>query len=314
MSGLDNMKKRLDWAGGDTQDGRNVKGKLLSLRSAIKNSYQAEWITFNGQRFRCLINPSKIIEEYDQKEISIEFVSGIKDGSTFYWDRTESYWICFLRDFSEEAYFRSNIRRCLYKININNVDYPVYVRGPVETALVWSQKHKITFNDMNHSLLLYITKNKDTLEYLSRHQIIDFPDPVNDFEEDVENYKTHKWKVAATDKYSQAGLIEVYLEEYFDNSSESLIIDDTPEKPDTSKPYIEGPQIIKPYDTKIEYIFSDSTSTGTFVVNSSKVKITKQLDNKCYLDVLTGKENKFKIDYVVDDEVITSLDVNINSI
>ena len=46
MSSLDRMKQRLEFAGGDA-DGRNVKGKLTSFHSALKNSYQAEWITLN---------------------------------------------------------------------------------------------------------------------------------------------------------------------------------------------------------------------------------------------------------------------------
>lgn len=45
MSGYDLMKKRLEYTGYDSQDGRNVKGKYDSFSAALKNSYQAEWIT-----------------------------------------------------------------------------------------------------------------------------------------------------------------------------------------------------------------------------------------------------------------------------
>ena len=80
---LENMKKRLEFAGGDA-DGRNVKGKLTSFHAALKNSYQAEWITFNEQKYRCLINPSRLTENFDKKVLSIDFESGIKEGSVFY--------------------------------------------------------------------------------------------------------------------------------------------------------------------------------------------------------------------------------------
>ena len=64
---LENMKKRLQFAGGDA-DGRIVKGKLNSFHAALNNSYQAEWITFNGKRYRCLINPSRLTENFDKKD------------------------------------------------------------------------------------------------------------------------------------------------------------------------------------------------------------------------------------------------------
>ena len=82
---LDTMKKRMVFDGGDTSDGRNVRGKYLSFKSALNNSYQAEWITFNDKKWRCLINPDKITNDYDQKEISIDFKAEMKNGDVFYW-------------------------------------------------------------------------------------------------------------------------------------------------------------------------------------------------------------------------------------
>ena len=97
------MKKRMQYAGGDA-DGRNVKGKLKSMLGALKNSYQAEWVTLNEYdeenkaSWRCLINPDKLKEDYDQKEISIEFESGLKEGDVFLWDRTNTHWIVYLQE------------------------------------------------------------------------------------------------------------------------------------------------------------------------------------------------------------------------
>ena len=139
---LDTMKKRLEYAGGDA-DGRNVKGKLKSMLGALKNSYQAEWITLNEYDeenksiWRCLINPDKLKEDYDQKEISIQFESGLKEGDTFLWNRTNTHWLVYLQEYSEEAYFRASIRRCDYQIDINGNKYWIYMRGPVETTIQW---------------------------------------------------------------------------------------------------------------------------------------------------------------------------------
>ena len=167
------MKKRLEFAGGSS-DGRNVQGKYLSFKSALIDSYQAENITFKGDQWRCLINPDKLKNDYDQKEISIDFKAHMKDGDVFYWDRTKSYWMAYLQHYEEEAYYRATIRKCNNYIDINGHRYWVYMRGPVETALIWQQKHQIISNDLNYSLMFYITKNDETLEYFKRLQIVKF--------------------------------------------------------------------------------------------------------------------------------------------
>jgi hypothetical protein len=82
MFGLEKMKQRMEYAGGDF-DGRVVKSKYKSFCAALKNSYQGEWITFNDQSYRCLINPDKLKEDYDIKMISVDFNANIKEGDVF---------------------------------------------------------------------------------------------------------------------------------------------------------------------------------------------------------------------------------------
>lgn len=297
MSGLDNMRKRMLFTGGglSTSDGRNVDGKLRSFHSALQNSYQAENITFKDKKCRCLINPDKLKENYDQKEISIDFDYGMQAGDTFYWDRTGSHWLVYLQEYSEEAYFRASIRRCDYKID----DDWVYLRGPVETAIIWRQKHHIEFNDLNLSILIYVTKTEENLEKFSRFKIIKFDG--------------HNWRVAATDKYSQPGIIEVYLEEYFDNTMEDNMIIPEVVKPNEKKPYIDGPQFVKPYDTNLIYSIVGKTG-GKFVVNSTKVKIIKEENDSCVVEIITGKAGDFTLNYQVEgDPEDVTLDVKIKS-
>ena len=302
MTGLDRMKKRMTWIGrgGNTQDDRNVSAKWRSFNASLGNSYQAEDITFNEQQCRCLINPDKLKEDYDQKIISIDFKYGMKNGDTFYWDRTNTYWLAYLQDYSEEAYFRASIRRCDYELDVNDHKYRIYLRGPVETAIIWRQKHQIEFNELNYSILFYIQKNEETSEFFERFKVIKFDG--------------HNWRVSAVDKYSQDGVIEVYMEEYFDNSVEDLAIAPEIIKPDITKPYIEGPQIVRPYDEKLSYSIVGMTS-GTFVVNSNKVKIVEMTENSCVVNILTGKAGEFKISYVPKDTIQegVTLDVLIKS-
>lgn len=296
MGGLDLMRKRMDFDGGASSDCRNVLGKYRSFTSALDNSYQGEWVIFNDRRYRCLINPDKITNEYDQKEISIDFKAGFKNGDVFYWERTNSHWIVYLQRLEEEAYFRAQIRKCNYKIN----DWWVYLRGPAETSLIWNQKHQIEINEMNYSILIYVAKNEETLNFFSRFKVLKFDN--------------HNWRVAAVDKYSQEGLIEVYLEEYFDNTMEDSMIVPEIVEPDTTKPYISGPTIVKPYATDITYKIENFPSRGGFIVNSNKIKITKQTETTLVLDITTGRSGSFDLVYYRNGEEVTSLTVMIDSL
>ena len=115
---LSNMKTRLVTAGGNYH-GRNVEGKLKTFHKALDNSYQSEIITLDEgleteRKWKCLINPSRLTEQFDKKVISIDFESGLTEGAVFYWDRTEKHWIVNLQQHTEEAYFRGSITRCDY--------------------------------------------------------------------------------------------------------------------------------------------------------------------------------------------------------
>ena len=285
---LDNMKKRMIFDGGGSSDGRNVRGKYLSFLSSLNNSYQAENITFKDNQWRCLINPDKLNNDYDQKEISIDFKAHMKDGDVFYWNRTKSYWMAYLQHYEEEAYYRATIRKCNNYIDINGHRYWVYMRGPVETALIWQQKHQIISNDLNYSLMFYVTKNDETLEFFKRFQIVKFG---------YKEGELHNWRVAATDKYSQDGIIEVYVEEYFDNEMEEAKKQDVSIEPNLKEPYIEGPQFVRPLDI-VEYKVKN-IDNGEFSLDSDKMKIIQysQLDCKVKITATRSSKNPIQLKY-----------------
>lgn len=293
------MFTRIQYAGG-VMDNRVDKSKLHSMQMALQNSYQAEWITLNDNQYRCLINPDKLKEDYDQKVISIEHSAGMKEGDVFYWDRTDTHWLVYLQQHSESAYFRAQIRRCNYEIEVNKHKYWVYLRGPVETALVWRQKHNIEFNDLNYSLLIYVTKNEETLDFFKRFQIL--------------KIDGHRWRVAATDIFSQGSIIEVYLEEFFDNSLEDEQIKKEPIIFGEEEPYIDGPQFVEPYQTEIKYSLANNlNATGAFLVSSKKVKIVNSDNNSCIINVVSGKAGEFKIIYREEGKEDLELNVTIES-
>ena len=303
MRGLDMMKTRIGFLG-EGADERLVEGKLRSMHAALENSYQAEWVIFNKgtshkRKFKALINPDKLKDDYDKKIISIDFEAGAKIGDVFYWERTNTYWMITLQHYEEEAYFRGSIQRCDYQLDINGHKYWIYLRGPVETTTQWRQKHKIEMNDLNYSLLMYIVKNEETLEFFSRHQIV--------------NFNGHRWKVAATDKYSSNGYIQVYLDEYFDNEFEETSEIEEEVIIDNGVPYIDGPQNVTALDCSIVYQIKN-ISNGEFVVNSDKVKIVKTDMNTCVIDITSGKSGSFDIIYKVDGILQAAMKVKISSL
>lgn len=71
---LNNMKRRLNYAGGANQQDRMNADKLRSLKGALQHSYQAATIMLSDDRaFRGLINPNKLSLDLDDKELSIPF-------------------------------------------------------------------------------------------------------------------------------------------------------------------------------------------------------------------------------------------------
>ena len=318
MSGRERMIQRLKYEGYDAADGRNVSGKYKSFKAALKNSYQAEWITLNKgkdteARWRCLINPSRLTENFDKKVLSIDFDSGVVEGTVFWWDRTNRYWIVNLQQHTEEAYFRGTISRCDYEIEIDGDTYWVSLTGPNETSTVWNEKHNIAWNDLNYKIKGIIKKDSKTVNYFTRHNVIKLKLTYPDVEsgETIEEY--HNWKVVATDKYSSDSVMEVYLDEWYDNEMEDNMREpEVTPTPDLMQPHIEGPAICHVFDNNLSYSIV-GLSGGKFVVNSDKVKITKRDSSSCTLDILAKKPMSFNLSYEIDGETKVTLSIVVKS-
>lgn len=306
MRGLELMKARAEYKGYDIADGRNVGGKYRSFTDAKRNSYQGEWITLDKgketeQRWRCLINASRLTENFDKKVISIDYESGIHEGSVFWWDRTNKYWMVSLQQHTEEAYFRGIITRADYELDIDGHKYWAVKRGPVENTTEWKTAHQITFNNLNYSLVLQVLKDSRTIKYFSRHQVIKIKLSYLDADTGELIEEEHNWKVVATDKYSEEFIMDVYLDEWNDNPMEDAEVDPTPDAPDITQPHIAGPRLVYGYDTNLSFTIEGLTN-GKWTVSSNKVKIDKMNDTSCELSILTGKPMKFILSYIVDNE------------
>ena len=294
---LELLNKRLKYQGGN-QIERMYEDKRRSLKKALLYSYQSSTaILSDGREFRCLINPDKNKPDYDNKIISILFKDiclnkrrigktiqgieaiGMKPGDVFMQKETNAHWLVFLQYLNEKAYFRSEIRRCDSEVNINDESYWVYIRGPVETDIIWKQKDRITWNKLNYSLVMFITSDENTNQFFSRFQKIKIKDPRSNID------KT--WRVTDVNPYYGDGIIQVFLEEYFENEIEDILKKQEDEKKqnyensvDKTAPYIEGPNKIQTYSINSYTI--KNASNGKWYLNW----FGTQIDLQCESDTL----------------------------
>ena len=327
---LEILKQRLEYYGGN-QEQRMIKDKVRGLKKALLYSYQAATAILSDNReFRCLINPDKDKPDYDNKIISIPFEDiclnkrrvgtttegqekiGIKPGDVFTWKENNTHWLVFLRYLTEKAYFMSEIRRCDTQVNINGQKYWVYVRGPVETSIIWNQKKGIVWNDLNYSTILYITADENTNSHFQRFAHVKILDPRDGQE------KT--WQVAGVDPHYGDGIIQVFVNEYFENKiaeaakQEAAASENDNDNPiDETAAYIDGPKQIKTYSMNT-YIIKN-ISGGKWLINW----FGKEIDLHCSSDTLilenpSKQTGKSILIYRIQGQEDITLNINIVSL
>lgn len=73
----------------------------------------------------------------------------------------------------EKAYFRAEIRKCDYTLDINGKGYKIYARKKSLSEIPWHTSKEISWNELDYALEMYITKDEITQKYFSRFQIIE---------------------------------------------------------------------------------------------------------------------------------------------
>lgn len=222
MNNLENMFTRLNNRGGEAQQDRMIKDKERTLKRAVQYSYQGAKIQLiNSEEIvSALINPNKLLADYDEKTLSVEYGHGFKTGRIFRWinpsDKNEdTYWLIYLQDLTELAYFRADVRRCSYQINWEKENGELCttyasVIGPKEQKIRRVAKSQFQLDIPNYSLTLLLPQNEETASYFSRYtkfylQSLDM------------NITPTCWHVEAIDSLSLPGVLEVYAREYYAN-------------------------------------------------------------------------------------------------
>ena len=321
MSGLNRLKSRLDYRGGQAQQDRMIKDKLKSLKKALLYSYQAGVAVLkDNKEFRCLMNPDRLVPDYDNKELSIPFEDvclndhqlgnkvqkiDIKPGDVFKWKQTNSYWLVYLRFWEELAYFRAAVRRCDSEVDINGQKYRVYIKGPETKDIKWNLREDINWNEPNYTIMMYITEDENTSAFFKRFQEL--------------KVDGHNYQVVGTNFYKAEGIIQVYLKEYYKNTiKEEGYVEPTPAPTPTQGCRIEGDTLVYPYDTKT-YIVKDAPELGFWSIdNNKKAKIIaiNNEEHSVTIEIITGKSGEINLSYKSNntEEKLANIAIKINSL
>ena len=191
-----------------------------------------------------------------------------------------------------DAYFRADIRRCNHEAEIDGRKYSVYARGPVENSLNWKKGNLEMYNELNYTLIMYITKDEFTLDYFERFKKIK-----------IDN---KPWEVQAVDTMSSVGIIEVALKETFSNTLEEEMKDaetETNGNQEAGLPHIVGSTIVYPYET---YSYSiDGLTNGVWSVDNMKlVKINEFNNIEISISIKTGRSGNFTLSYISGSQTV----------
>lgn len=313
MSGLDNLKKRVDYAGGPNQEERMNSDKLRSLKKALLYSYQAQTAELtDGRKFRCLINHDKLKEDYDDKIISIPYKDiclnsgqiygkthegeeeiGMKVGDTFLWCETSTRWIVIQEILEENAYFRATIRKAEDVVMINGHPYYGYL-GKWTRGTLWHTKKNDSWSEMGYEVVLYITRDETTEKFFHRFQKVEIRDRV--------------WEVQMVNDISSDTLLIVYLKETFTNEFDPVTNTTDDMQPfvpggdpiPEDEPAIIGKDEVYPFD-KVSYTVQNAEN-GIWMINSSKAIIDAQTPEKVDLTIATAKSGAVDLIYRREDK------------
>ena len=316
VEGTNDIAQRLIAHGGFPQQERMIRDKRRSLDKATLYSYQACRIKKiqdkdlgfldNSEVVRALINPDKNKQDYDDKIISIGYEHGYQPGDVFEWVNTNSYWLIYLQDKTELAYFRGEIRRCRYTIKFKDEDGNEHftyaaVRGPVETKINFIQKSGISVDKPNHSLNILLPANKYNIDYFYRYSKFYL----------IEDVKKICWRVEGMDWISTPGILQVNAVEYYSNEFEDdiengiaggLIMKEENPNENKIENLIQGDTFIKPKGKYI-YKYMGTIAVGEWTINTKDYPLKYRIIDEKTVEIqwTASHSGQFDIMYGIND-------------
>lgn len=293
MNNMHNMFVRLNNAGGAEQQDRMIKDKLKSLNKAIYSSYQGAKIQLltTNTFADALINPDHLTMDYDEKILSIDFAYGTQAGDVIRWinpnnQTLNSYWLIYLQDLTELAYFKGSMRQCQYQIRINDNgnEHSVYasIIGPKEKNITNVFKSEVSMDLPSQSITLMVPNTKIAKDYFQRYAKFYLHDCLD--EKNAVKLNTC-WRVENIDSLSLRNVLIIYAREYYNDQSNILLDNEENDTPSVSPNIVANNSIVG--DTYIikpmlSYLFrynGDTPGVWKINANSHQIKNNIQLHN-----------------------------------
>ena len=283
MNSLDNMKRRLEHYGGIKQIDRNIEGKRYSLESAIKSGdYDTIDFTIddNSDIYQALVNENKLMQGYDDKEISCNKELAI--GSIIHTnDLGDSYWMIYRKELAERAYFRGYMRKCKNDyIEFGSEKTRAVVIGPKNTEIDWEIKSNNRIDSPNLVITIWIPATEKNKEFFKRYAKFE--------------YANLTWEVQSVNAIDYEGILICSAKENYEIipevkvENEDNVVDGV---------YIEGAKIMKPLQTQT-YTISSENFLGEWTVEDNKpITILNKNEREITLKWTSTKSGEFTLSF-----------------
>lgn len=272
--------------------------------------------------FRSLINHDKLKVDYEDKILSIPYEensvsidpiidnedkleTNFHNGTVFKWVHgnkeewvPDTYWIVYMQYSEETAYFRGEIRKADEEITIVKVNpdgseeeqtYRGWMTGPDEKNILWHTKKNVSWNDLNYSKMLFITKDQTTLAFFKRFDRVIINGKPWEVQAYNDNYGT-------SSKNTDSGIIRVALKETYTSTDQQI------KRADAVKAEIQGPEVLSPFDAGIVYMGSAGAVWDLSAVPQGLIDYTID-DDKLVINVTTTRSYKKGFDIKCGDAV-----------
>lgn len=277
------MKRRLEHYGGIKQIDRNIEGKRYSLESAIKSGdYDTIDFTIDDDSdiYQALVNENKLMQGYDDKEISCNKELAI--GSVIHTnDLGDSYWMIYRKELAERAYFRGYMRKCKNDyIEFGSEKTRAVVIGPKNTEIDWEIKSNNRIDSPNLIITVWIPATEKNKEFFKRYAKFE--------------YANLTWEIQSVNAIDYEGILICSAKENYEIipeikvENEDNVVDGV---------YIEGAKIMKPLQTQTYKISSENFSGEWTVENNKPITILNKNEREITIKWTSTKSGEFTLSF-----------------
>lgn len=277
------MKRRLEHYGGIKQIDRNIEGKRYSLESAIKfGDYDTIDFTIDDDSdiYQALVNENKLMQGYDDKEISCNKELAI--GSVIHTnDLGDSYWMIYRKELAERAYFRGYMRKCKNDyIEFGSEKTRAVVIGPKNTEIDWEIKSNNRIDSPNLIITIWIPATEKNKEFFKRYAKFE--------------YANLTWEIQSVNAIDYEGILICSAKENYEIipevkvENEDNVVDGV---------YIEGAKIMKPLQTQTYKISSENFSGEWTVEDNKPITILNKNEREITIKWTSTKSGEFTLSF-----------------